>query len=166
MHLRSILAFSVALATGSLAGAQQYSAGQLHIESPYARATVPHQKSGGAYVTLENKGNQADRLTGAITPVAESVEVHTMSMDGNVMKMREAGSIELKPSAKIEMKPGQGYHLMLIGLRQTLKAGDRFPLTLTFEKAGKVEVSVEVRDMSGKAGGHDNAHHGSAHHGH
>jgi periplasmic copper chaperone A len=76
-------------------------------------------------------------------------------MDGNVMKMREAGQVEIKPSTRLEMKPGDGYHLMLMGLRQPLKAGETFPLTLTFEKAGKAEVKVTVQEKAeGKPGSH------------
>jgi copper(I)-binding protein len=84
--------------------------------------------------------------------------MHTMSMDGNVMKMREVSSIELKPSVKVSMKPGDGYHIMLIGLKQPLKIGDKFPLTLTFEKAGKAEVTVWVEDKDQKAEKKTNAH--------
>lgn len=158
MLLRSTFLFLPAMLASALACAQNYQLKDLRIAHPYARATAPHQPSGGAYLTVENKGKTADRLLAAASPVAKSVEIHTMSMDGNVMKMREVGAIEIKPAAKIEMKPGAGYHLMLLGLRQPLKAGDKFPLVLTFEKAGKTEVSVTVRDQ------HDM--HGGAHHGH
>lgn len=153
MQLRSIFAFAAgALAAGTLAHAHDYKVKDLHIEHPYARATVPHQPSGVAYLTIENKGKDGDRLIAVASPVAKSVEIHTMSMDGNVMKMREVPNIELKPSAKLVMQPGKGYHLMLLGLHRPLKAGDRFPLTLTFEKAGKTEVSVAVEDKKDAEG--------------
>ena len=126
----------------------------VQVPRSYARATVPQQQSAGAYVTLENKGRETDRLVAASTPVAKSVEIHTMALDGNVMRMREVGMIELKPSARIEMQPGDGFHLMLMGLRQQLKAGGSFPLTLQFEKAGKIEVSVSVESGRGAHGGH------------
>ena len=75
-----------------------------------------------------------------------------MTMDGGVMKMRAIPAIDIKAGAKVELKPG-GYHVMLMELKQPLKNGDRFPLTLTFEKAGKIEVSVWVEDMASKGGG-------------
>ncbi len=75
-----------------------------------------------------------------------------MSMDGNVMKMREVNGIEIKPSARVALEPGQGYHIMLVGLKQPLKAGEKFPLTLTFEKSGKVDVSVLVEEKDAKTG--------------
>jgi hypothetical protein len=147
--LFSLAPLAAALLATALAQAQEYTLKDLRIERPFARATAPYQPSGGAYVSIENKGKTADKLIGAASPVAQSVEIHTMSMEGNVMKMREVDGVELKPSTKVEMKPGDGYHLMLMGLRQPLKAGDKFPLTLNFEKAGKVEVSVTVEERGG-----------------
>ena len=121
---------------------------ELSVERAYARSTVPGQTNGAAYLTIENKGKHADKLITAASPASESVQIHTMSMDGNVMKMREVQDIELKPHAKITMNPGAGYHIMLIGLKQPLKRGEKFPLTLSFEKAGKIEVSVSVVDTA------------------
>lgn len=157
LQLHFIFAFAAALTAGTAVHAHDRKVNSLHIEHPYARATVPHQPSGAAYLTIENKGKDGDRLIAVTSPVAKSVEIHTMSMDGNVMKMREVPAIELKPSARLVMQPGEGYHLMLLGLRRPLKAGDRFPLTLTFEKAGKTEVSVAVEDQKDAEG--NGAHH-------
>ena len=159
MKLHIAFAFAVAALASPLACAEDYKLKSLHIADPYARATMPHQPSGGAYLTIENKGDEADKLVAAASPVAKSVEIHTMAMEGDVMKMREVSGIELKPAAKVVMKPGDGYHLMLMGLKQPLKAGDKFPLTLTFEKAGKTEVSVLVQEMKGmKEGGMRHGH--------
>ncbi|HVK94889.1 MAG TPA: copper chaperone PCu(A)C [Noviherbaspirillum sp.] len=157
MQLRSLLVLAV-IAVSNLAHAQEYRLKDLRIENPYARATVPHQPSGGAYVTIENVGKEADRLIAVSSPVAKSGELHMMSMDDNVMRMREVSGIDLTPATKVEMKPGDGYHVMLMGLRQPLKAGDRFPLKLIFEKSGTTEVSVTVRDI-GKQGAGSAAHH-------
>lgn len=151
MSFRSIFPLAAALALSAAANAHDYKAGDLRIDHPYARATVPNQPSGAAYVTIENTGKAADKLTGATSPVAKSVQIHTMSMENNVMKMREASDVEIKPTDKIVMKPGDGYHFMLIGLSKQLKVGDKFPMTLNFEKAGKVEVSVWVEDKDAQA---------------
>jgi copper(I)-binding protein len=159
MQLRSILALA-AFAASTAAHAQDYKAGELTIAGPYARATVPHQPTGAAYMTIENAGKTADKLIGASSPVAKSVQIHSMTMQGDVMKMREVSDVELKPSTRTELKPGDGYHLMLMGLKQPLKAGDKFPVTLTFEKAGKVEVPVRVEDKAAK----DAKASGSRHH--
>ncbi len=87
-----------------------------------------------------------------------------MSMDGNVMKMREVDGIEIKPATRVAMQPGEGYHIMLIGLKKPLKAGDKFPLTLTFEKSGKVEVSVWVEEKDAKSNETNNNGAGHQHH--
>lgn len=133
--------------------AHDYQAGEIHIEHPYARATVPGQPTGGAYMTLENKGKQADKLISvSVVPTAATrAEIHTMAMDGNVMKMREVSSIELAPAAKITMAPGSGYHIMLLELKQPLKVGDKLPLSLTFEKAGKIEIVADVESITSKS---------------
>ena len=160
MQLRSILAVAAILATGANSYADDYKLGDLDIARPYARSTVANQPSGAAYLSIENKGKSADNLLSAATPVAAKVEIHTMSMAGNVMKMREVAKVELKPSAKIVMKPGDGYHMMLIGLKQPLKAGEKFPMTLTFEKSGKLEISVTVEDKNAKTADKADVHHG------
>lgn len=151
MNLRVIPFISVSLLMCGLALAHDYRAGDIHIDHPYARATMPGQTSGSAYLTLENKGKQGDELISARSPAAQSVEIHTMSMTANhVMRMREVSGIELKPQEKIVMQPGDGYHLMLLGLKASLKAGDQLPLTLTFKKAGKVETSIYVEENKAK----------------
>lgn len=151
MQFRSLLVIAACVA-GSAAHAQEYKLDHLRIEHPYARPTVPSQRAGAAYLTIENDGKTTDKLIAISSPIAKSVEMHTMKMDGNVMKMREVQDVEVKPASKVDMTPGHGYHLMLMGLNKPLKVGDTFPMTLTFEKAGKTEVSVPVQNDA--AGGH------------
>ena len=151
-HGVAVLGLAATLAAPALAQAHEYHVGKLDIGHPYARATVPGQPAGGAYLSIENKGTAADRLVALSTPAAKTTEIHTMAMEGNVMKMREVdGALEIKPGQKITMQPGNGYHIMLMGLSKPLKAGDKLPLTLTFEKAGRVEVTINVEDMAGAA---------------
>ncbi|MBP0600088.1 copper chaperone PCu(A)C [Herbaspirillum sp. LeCh32-8] len=151
-----IAAAAALLAAAPLSQAHEYKLGQLEIGHPYARATVPGQPAGGAYFSVENKGSAPDRLVAMSSPVAKSTELHTMAMEGNLMKMREVdGGLEVKPGQKIAMQPGNGYHVMLMGLSKPLKAGDKVPLTLTFEKAGKVDVTVNVEDAAAGAAGKD-----------
>lgn len=150
MHLRSLVISAALFLISASSHAQNYQVGDIRIDDAYARPTMPGQPSAGAYVTIENNGKDSDKLISAASPAAKSVEIHTMSMEGNVMRMREVPHIEIKPGAKVAMKPGHGYHIMLIGISQSLKVGDKIPLTLTFEKSGKVEVSATVIDMSAK----------------
>jgi copper(I)-binding protein len=159
MRFISTLACAAALAAAGTAFAHDYKAGDLIVGHPYARTTVPGQPTGAAYVTIENRGKDADKLVSAASPAAGQVQIHTMSMEGAVMKMREVAHIELKPAAKLAMQPGSGYHLMLMGLKRPLKEGDKFPLTLNFEKAGKLEVTVNVEKPAAKASAHDHHSH-------
>ena len=146
--------FSAALLLGGAAHAAGYKLGDISISEAHARPTVASQPSGAAYLTLENRGVAADRLVSLSSPVAESAAIHTMTMDGDVMRMRETGALPLAPAAKIEMKPGAGFHIMLIGLKKPLVAGDTFALTLNFEKAGRIEVSVAVDSKDAKPARH------------
>jgi len=124
--------------------AHEYQLEHIQIIHPAARATVAQQSTGAAYLTLENRGKTDDSLIRLESGVAESIEMHNMEMAGDVMKMRAVDTIELKAGSKTSMKPGGGYHIMLIGLKKPLKTGDTFPLTLIFAKSGKIEVMVHV----------------------
>ena len=128
--------------------------GQVSIGSPWARATAPGAAVGGGFLMLENAGAD-DKLVGASSPVSASVELHTMSMENNVMRMREVPAIDLPTGKRVELRPG-GLHMMFIDLKAPLKAGESFPVKLRFEKAGEVEVTFKVESMGamgGPAGG-------------
>ena len=157
----SALAACAALtAVPPLAHAQGVSRGAIAIGHPYARATVPGQPTGAGYMSLDNRG-AGDRLVAVRAVVAERVELHAMWLDGDVMRMRQREAIDLPAGSKIELKPG-GTHLMFVGLKAPLKAGDKFPVTLTFEKAGMVEVIVTVEAVAaagGAASSHGDMHH-------
>ncbi len=143
-----LLSLSACALLASLpASAHEFTLGKIRIGHPYARSTAPGQSAGAAYLKLENTGSEADRLRSASCAEAEHVELHTMEMSGDVMKMRQIDDIPLPPGAKVEMKPGSGTHLMLMGLKAPLKVGQKFPLQLEFEKAGKVEVMIHVEEL-------------------
>jgi hypothetical protein len=144
MQFGRTLILASALAISTFAAAHDAKIGNLHIERAVARTTVPGQPSGAAYLSIENRGKTGDKLVSVDSPIAKSAQIHTMAMEGNMMKMREVDGIDLKPGSTIAMEPGNGYHIMLFGLKQPLKAGDTFPLMLTFEKAGKLKVSTTV----------------------
>jgi copper(I)-binding protein/uncharacterized protein YcnI len=132
-------------------------AGEIAVEQPFARATPA--KVGGVFLTLKNGGGMADKLLKAASPVAESVELHTHIKDGDAMRMRAVENIPVPANGQTALEPG-GYHIMLIGLKQALKEGTSFPLTLTFEKAGSVTVTVPVQKAGAPAaaGGHEHKH--------
>lgn len=143
---RCTLAIPLAVLS-AFAVAHDSSVGDIRIVHAFATPSLAGSSNGAAYfATLENSGDKPDRLLRASTPAAASVELHSMGMDPQgVMRMREVEGIALAPKASIKMRPGMGFHLMLIGLRQPLKEGATFPMTLTFEHAGKVEVKVVVQ---------------------
>lgn len=127
--------------------------GDLAIRSPWARATAPGAAVGGGYLQIENAGASGDRLVGASSPVSESVELHTMTMDNNVMRMRELTAIDLPAGERVELRPG-GLHLMFIGLKAPLQAGQGFPVRLRFERAGEIELQFAVQPMGAMPGHH------------
>lgn len=137
--LGAVLVFFATLTRGALAQGTG-----VEITDAWARATPGGAQTGAAYVTITSAAG--DRLTGASTPVAQKAELHTMTMDGNVMKMRQVDAIDLPAGKAVTLKPG-GYHIMLTGLAQPLTAGETFPLTLTFDKAGTQQVTVAVQKV-------------------
>jgi copper(I)-binding protein len=148
---RIFCALPALLLSTTFAFAHGFQAGDLKIGHPYALPTIAQQPAGAAYLSIENTGKSADRLLSVNTPAARSASLHTMTMDGNIMRMREADAIAVEPGATIAMKPGMGYHIMLTGLKAPLKVGDRFPMTLGFEKTGKVDVTVIVQDKEARS---------------
>jgi len=150
--MKTSVSFALAaclLATGALA--QQYKLGSLEIEHPWSRATPKGAKTGAGYVTIKNTGSTPERLVGGSFAHAGKVEVHQMSMDQGVMKMRPvAGGIEIKAGETVELKP-DGYHLMFVGLKQPLNKGEHVDGTLQFEKSGTVQVQYTVEEVGKKS---------------
>jgi len=142
MKIFTVLLLACAFGSNA-ASAHDYAVDSLRIDHPFARATPPGAKAGGVFVTVENTGVRPDRLLRVSTPMAGVAELHAMSIDAGVMRMRGVAALDVGPGEKLQLKPG-GYHVMLSELRQPLKVGDKFPLTLTFQNAGAVEVSVWV----------------------
>ena len=138
MNLHSL--FRAAAAVLLVVGASSALA-QVKVEGAWARPTVPGQQGGGGYLSITSAA--ADRVLGGSTPVAARFELHSMSMKGDVMEMRQVDTIELPAGQKVEFKPG-GLHVMFIGLKQPLKLGSKVPVTLKLEKAGEVKVEFEV----------------------
>ena len=151
MKIVAALLFVCTFAAGT-ASTHDYLLASLKIDHPFARATPPGAKTGGVFITVENTGTQSDRLLSVSTPMAGVAELHQMSIDAGVMRMRGVAALEVRPGEKLQLRPG-GYHVMLSELRRPLKVGDKFPLTLKFQNAGAVEVSVWVEEMGAGASG-------------
>ena len=156
MNRRHLLA-ALLIAAATHATAHDFKAGPISIGHPWARPTAAGQPVGGGFMKFSNGGAAADRLVAASAAVSARVELHTMRMEGDVMRMRQVDAIDLPANATVELKPG-GLHLMLMGLKEPLKAGDTFPLTLRFEKAGEVVVTVNVEAPTAAAPEHGHGH--------
>jgi periplasmic copper chaperone A len=127
--------------------------GTLEPNGAWARATAPGQEVGAVYLTIRNDGAKDDRLLGGSTPAAQSVEIHSMRMDSTIMRMRRQDGLDIPAGGSAELGPG-GTHLMLVGLKAPLVAGETIPLGLDFAKAGRKEIRVGVRPI-GSSGPRD-----------
>lgn len=132
----------------ALAGAACAAAAETTVANAWVRGTVPKQQASGAFMQITSA--QGGRLVAAASPVAGVSEIHEMKMDGGVMKMGAVPALELPAGQMVELKPG-GYHVMLMGLKQQLKAGDQVPLTLTIEgrdgKKETLQLSLPVKAL-------------------
>jgi periplasmic copper chaperone A len=143
-------AFALALTP---AHAGDYKAGSLDISNPWSRATPKGASVAAGYMTIKNTGSTPDRLIEGSSDVASKFELHEMKMENGVAKMRPVkGGLEIKPGETVELKPGS-FHVMFVGLKKPLTAGDHFKATLVFEKAGTVSVDYDVRAMGSGSGG-------------
>lgn len=165
MNRTSRLIFALLLALFFVGPAPTQTSAQntLIIDHPWARATPRGAKTGAVYLSVVSNGS-ADRLLGATTPVADKVQFHSVSEENGVSRMREMHAVDIAPGGKVTFSPG-GMHIMLVGLKQPLKQGDTFLITLTFEKAGKRRLTVPIAgvgamhdgDMPAMMHGHDMA---------
>lgn len=137
------------IALVSFARSTEIAAGDLVLSNAWARATPPGATTGAAYVTIENRGSADDRLVAAASPAASMVMVHETIEEDGVAKMREAEG-KVPRGELLEMAPG-GTHIMLMGLTSPLKEGDSLDLTLTFEKAGAVDVRALIAPIGAAA---------------
>ncbi|MFG0418432.1 copper chaperone PCu(A)C [Pseudomonas sp. zjy_8] len=133
---------------------------QTTVSDAWVRASVPHQQSTGAFMVLTASSDS--KLVGVASPVAKTVQVHEMTMNGDVMGMREVKAVELPAGKAVTLDPN-GLHVMLMGLHNQVKEGDKVPLTLTIEDAKgakeTLDVQAQVRALNADAGGgHDHMH--------
>ncbi len=143
----SLLVAFAAVSAFSAGAAQPSKRDGIVIEQAWTRATAPKAPVAGGFVTIRNNGNRADRLVSATSPDAESVEIHQMSMDGGVMRMRKlSDGVAVGANAALVLKPGD-YHLMFVGPKRPFVEGGTVTATLRFEKAGTREVRFDVQAL-------------------
>src|SRR5712691_8587778 len=153
----SRIAGCLVLTLAALVASGGASADNIQITQAWSRPTPPGIEVGVAYFVINNRGKD-DRLLGASSPLAKSAALHVTRMEGGIMKMRHLDAVEVQSGVPTSFEPG-GRHVMLTGLKQPLKEGDRFPLVLNFANAGPVKVEVHVKGTAGAGeGGHGTDH--------
>ncbi|MEE8334530.1 MAG: copper chaperone PCu(A)C [Alphaproteobacteria bacterium] len=150
MTRKAFLIATVILGMSPIAQAQDFSAGSIVVSQPWARATPGMARNGAAYMTISIRGAKNDKLTHISTPVAKKAELHSQLMVNNIMRMRRIEVIEISPGSPSVMGPG-GLHVMLMGLHAPLKKGAKFPLILTFEKAGQLTVEATIHGIGARS---------------
>ena len=142
--MRFALAALAALTSCSLAFAHSFQAGPLKIDHPWSRATNAKAAAGAGFLRIANYGKTPDRLVSISSGIAQDAQIHTMTMDGGVMRMRELkGGLTIEPGTEVKLEPG-AEHIMFLGLHGPIKVGEDFKATLVFERAGPVEVVFKV----------------------
>ena len=149
--LRAAFAAALLLATPAFAHNGVTHLGDINISLLFSRATLPNAPVGGGFLTIENTGAEADRLVSVTSTVAGDTQIHEMAMDGDVMKMRQLkDGLEIPAGETVVLAPG-GFHIMFMGLKQAFVEGETVAVTLTFEKAGSVEVLLPVEAAAADA---------------
>ena len=143
------VALLLVLGQAGVAGAHSHEKGDIQVRHPWSRATPPGAMVAVGYMEIRNTGAQPDRLIAASTPVAKSVEMHVTQREGEVMKMRQVKDFEIPARERITLRPG-GSHLMLVDVVRSLKKGERFIMRLRFERAGEMEVELEVQEQGAR----------------
>ena len=139
------------LATATLA--HSHEKGDIEVHHPWSRATPPGAKLAVGYMEIRNRGSQPERLLSASTAAAKRVEMHVTLREGEIMRMRQVPSFEIPAGERFALRPG-GSHLMLVGLTRSLEKGGRFRMTLRFERAGELEIELEVQEAGSRHPGH------------
>ena len=135
-------------------------AGEIAVTSAWTRATLPGAKVAGGFAMITNSGRTNDRLVGVSSPVAAKAELHSMNMVDDVMVMRPMdGGLVIPAGGSAELKPG-GNHLMLMGLSEALKEGEKVPVTLNFESGGEIRIEMMVMPANAKEMKHGGHKHG------
>ena len=145
--MRRIFLLLVFVATAAFG--HSHEKGELQIRHPWARATPPGAAVGAGYLEIRNRGSQPDRLLSAATALAKRVELHVTEHAADVAKMRQLRAFEVPARERLTLRPG-GAHLMLVDLVRPLKKGERFAMTLRFERAGELEVQFEVQEIGSR----------------
>ena len=156
--IRAAAAAALLFVTPAFAHDGDIHVGPINISSPFSRATLPNAPVGGGFLTIENTGTEDDRLVSATSSIAKDTQIHEMAMEGDVMKMRHLGEGLVIPAGEtVELAPGS-LHIMFMGLNGAFVEGETVTVTLTFEKAGTVDVELPVLGAAAREAAHTMDH--------
>ena len=141
-----VVVLMLAVGMAACGGSAGTATGGITVSEAWARPSPMMERAGAAYMVLQNGGAAEDKLLSVEGDVAQAIELHETKEMNGMMQMSPVPNIPVPAGGKAELKPG-GLHVMLIGLTRELKAGDKVQLTLNFEKAGKIPVTVEVKEQ-------------------
>lgn len=147
------MALAAACAAAPAAAAHDYTLGEISISHPWTRATAAPGGAGGGFLVIRNTGREPDRLIRAESTVADVMELHTMSMQQGVMRMRPVQDIPIPPGGEVRLEPG-GLHVMFIGTRQRFEQGTKIPVRLVFARAGAIDVEFAVQAAGARTPAH------------
>lgn len=150
MIVRLLTTAAIAFCMSANTMANDYKAGSIEISTPWSRSTPKGAQTAIGYMTIKNNGTAPDRLVGGSIDAADRFQLHAMTMEDGVAKMRELSDIEIKPGQTIEFKPG-GSHVMFVNLKRPLSKGEHVSGTLVFERAGKVNVEYSVESIGAQS---------------
>lgn len=140
------------------AHAHAFEKGALKIGHPWSRETAPKAAVGAGFLTIQNFGKTPDRLIAVKSPVSDDVEIHTMTMEGGVMRMRELkNGLTIPPGGEVKLQPG-AEHIMFMGLKGQIKQDEDFKAILVFERAGEVEVTFKVESPGANPSANSHKH--------
>ena len=151
MTMRLLTIATIVFCMSTDAMANDYKVGSIEISSPWSRATPKGAQTAIGYMTIKNNGSTADRLVGGSIDIADRFQLHAMTMEDGVAKMRELSDVEIKPGQTIEFKPG-GSHVMFVNLKRPLSKGDHINGTLVFEHAGTAKIEYSVGGIGAQQG--------------
>jgi copper(I)-binding protein len=150
---RGCVALLLMLGQTGLAWTHSHEKGDIQVRHPWSRATPPGAQVAVGYMEIRNNGAQPDRLVAASTPVAKRVEMHITQRDGEVMRMRQVKDFEIPARERVTLRPG-GSHLMLVDITQPLKKGERLTMRLRFERAGELDIELEIQEQGSRHSRH------------
>ena len=157
MRFARITAAIILALIGNGATAAEYRIGRIEIIAPWSRATPKGSETAIGYMTIKNDGTTPDRLVGGSADFAGSFQLHSMTMEDGVSKMRDLNGVDIAPGQTIEFKPG-GSHVMFVGLKHPLSQGEHVKGTLVFQHAGTVQIEYDVQGIGAQMAPHEMGH--------